>query len=494
MGTMIFLLPTDLSPDAASELERAWVAACPEQIPWPTQAKVECHQLIVQRQMGESGSLSAPWKIDGAGQVMSTSGTLIERAQPYHLLLELARGKVNQLRSQALRWQEDGFLLPVTVEELIRSASRGFCQAMAAASNAEASRTAQLTLNLSYQAAEALVQSYLKEVLQLRRQLQPRCQTNWGCRLGTVPAGAAASGLASTFHSLGLPFPWSRIEPSPDRYDWSQQDALLDWADSQGLGVIGGPLVDFSSTLLPDWLWLWERDLTNLARFVSNYATAALNRYRGRIRRWHLTSASNSASVLSLSEHELLWLTVKVARVAHQIDPGLELIIGVAQPWCDYMAHDDREQSPFLFAETITRELKLAALDLEVIMGVTPRGSYCRDFLETSRLLDSYADLGVPLHVTLGYPSSRSADPKADPELCVDAGHWHDGVQESTQAEWAAAFAALAGCKPSVEAVNWIHLSDADLHQFPNCGLLDAAGKPKPSFHALQQLRRTQLD
>ena len=157
------------------------------------------------------------------------------------------------------------------------------------------------------------------------------------------------------------------------------------------------------------------------------------------------------------------------------------------------MTREDREQSPFLFAETMVRELKPAALDLELVMGVTPRGSYCRDLLETSRLLDSYAELGVPLQVTLGYPSASSVDPKADPELSVDAGYWHNGVQEVTQAEWAAAFATLALSKPSVQAVNWIHLSDAEVHQFPHCGLLDAAGKPKPSLETMQQLRETHL-
>jgi len=127
------------------------------------------------------------------------------------------------------------------------------------------------------------------------------------------------------------------------------------------------------------------------------------------------------------------------------------------------------------------------------VMGVTPRGSYCRDLLETSCLLDSYAELGVPLRVTLGYPSGSTVDPKADPELCVDAGHWHGGVHEAVQAEWAASFARLALCKPYVEAVNWVHFTDADVHQFPHCGLLDSAGKPKPSLEMFQRLRQTHL-
>ena len=59
--------------------------------------------------------------------------------------------------------------------------------------------------------------------------------------------------------------------------------------------MTGGPLVDFSAMQMPDWLWLYERDLTSLAKFMCNYIMAVLKRYRKRVRRWHLTSASNSA-------------------------------------------------------------------------------------------------------------------------------------------------------------------------------------------------------
>src|SRR5262249_26205582 len=154
------------------------------------------------------------------------------------------------------------------------------------------------------------------------------------------------------------------------------------------------------------------------------------------------TAASNSASILALSEEELLWLTVRLAEAARQVDPSVELIVGIAQPWGDYMAVQERNHSPFVFADTLIRSgLHLGALDLAVVMGVTPRGSYCRDPLEVSRLLDLYALLGVPLQVTLGYPAAVEADALADPEVSVAAGHWRDGWTPAVQAEWAAAFA-----------------------------------------------------
>jgi len=217
-------------------------------------------------------------------------------------------------------------------------------------------------------------------------------------------------------------------------------------------------------------------------------------RYRPRIRRWQLTAASNFASVLSLTEDELLGLTYRLAEAARQIDPTLEIVVGVAQPWGEYMATVERIHSPFVFADTLIRSgMNLAALDVELVMGPTSRGSYCRDLLEASRLLDLYAQLSVPMRVTLGYPSASAADLDADPEMHVGAGRWRGGYTPEVQAEWAAAFTPLALCKPYVQGAQWAHLFDAEPHQFPNCGLIDAAGKVKPAVAKLREVRERYL-
>ncbi len=97
--------------------------------------------------------------------------------------------------------------------------------------------------------------------------------------------------------------------------------------------MTAGPLIDFSPTTLPEWLWLWERDLSSIASFMADYIQTAVKRYCGRIRSWQLTAASNSAALLGLGEDEMLWLTVRMVEAARQVDPKLEIIIGIAQPW-----------------------------------------------------------------------------------------------------------------------------------------------------------------
>src|SRR5439155_13761300 len=102
-------------------------------------------------------------------------------------------------------------------------------------------------------------------------------------------------------------------------------------------------------------------------------------------------------------------------------------------------------------ADTLMRSgLNFAAIEMEVVMGVSPRGSYCRDLMETSRLLDFYSLLGTPLWVTMGYPSAAGSDPLAAKDMKADAGCWHNGFSPDVQAEWAEAFFSLALCKPTV--------------------------------------------
>jgi hypothetical protein len=107
--------------------------------------------------------------------------------------------------------------------------------------------------------------------------------------------------------------------------------------------------------------------------------------------------------------------------------------------------------------------------------------------------LNLYVLLGVPLRVTLGYPAAKGPDPQADPDQRVAGGSWHGPYSPAVQADWASAFTALAVCRPQVQAVHWVHLSDVHAHQFPHCGLLDAKGNPRPVLDRLRQLREEHL-
>ena len=495
MGSMIFDLPPDLPDDARRELERASVAGGQDGMPFPTEARLSPTRLTLHRTVEESGTLLAPWRVDGVGQLMAGSATLMERPAPYHLPLELARGKVNQVRNQAVDWATGGLVLPDALTGQMRAATVGFGRAVSRLPDPEAARLADAVLRDGYDAARQLVQTYMKQVFHVRHSRQPRLETALSCRLqAQPPAGPLGDALADAFNAVVVPLSWRTIEPTEGSFDWAAHDALVEWAVGRGLRVIGGPLVDFAGRDLPDWLWAREPDLLSRHGALADYVDRAVRRYGSTIRTWQVTAGSNCAGVLAHRDEELLWLTVRMAEAVRRVDPQLEVIVGLSQPWGDYLAEQERNQSPFLFADTLLRTgLKLTALDLEVVMGVSPRGSYCRDPLDLSRLLDLYALLGVPLHVTLGYPSAAEAPPAADPDQRAGAGWWRSGYTPEAQAEWATDFATLAVCKPFVRAVHWAHFTDAEPHHFPGCGVVDATGQPKPALHALTALRADHL-
>jgi hypothetical protein len=494
MGTLHFLLPPDLPGPAFRELERAFIIGGQDNMPFLTDVILEPGKMRVSRQEDESGSVGCPWIIGGTGTLLTSTATLIERPTPYLLPLELARGKVNQLRNQLADWVLGGLNAAPALPEAIQDATLAFGKAVAAAPGAEALPHAQSSLSKAFQAADQLVNAYIHQVFQVRHQRQQKLDTTLGIRLGmAVPASPVDEELRSAINAIALPMTWATVEPAEAEFHWDEQDRLFDWAIHAGYHVVGGPLIDCAAGCLPNWLWLWEKDLASIASFMCDYVEAVVKRYKGRIRSWQLTAGSNSNTLMGLGEEEMLWLTLRMAEAARQVDSGVDLVVGIAQPWGDYMAGQVRNHSPFVFADTLIRSgMNLAALDLELVMGVWPRGSYCRDLLEASRLLDLYALLGVPLQVTLACPS-QSSGKSISGDLAISAGQWRTGFSPEIQADWATAFGRLALCKPSVRTVFWNHLSDAEPHLLPACGLVDAAGKSKPVMKRLADLRATHL-
>src|SRR5207302_11009049 len=100
MGTMILNLPSGQPEPPGADLDRACIAGGYDNMPAPTQVARTADQLRLIRDVDESGYLVVPWQIDGIGRLMGSTATLIERPEPYRLAVELARGKLNQLRGQ----------------------------------------------------------------------------------------------------------------------------------------------------------------------------------------------------------------------------------------------------------------------------------------------------------------------------------------------------------------------------------------------------------
>ncbi len=495
MGVMKFSLSPDLSLEVTQQLERISMTSGHDGVPTPCQIQLDPAQLRIVRDVDESGYLSVPWNVKNVGNLIINTPTLIERNTPYELEIELARGKVNQLRNQTFDWLFGGLNMPPSLAQHIKDSTLAFCRSVGRFPSEDSREQAQNSLRMACEAADQLIHVYTNQVFKIRRQRQPLLDTFLGCRIEASPSNSEMeSGLLESCNGVCIPFSMHQILPNEGDYQWDLHDELVNWALEKELRVIGGPLVDFTPAGIPSWLWLWERDRTRLGKVLCEYATDVLERYKDKITTWQVTAASNLPGVLSLKDDELLWLTLQIAETVKRTAPDVEIVVSISQPWGDYAREGDYVYSPFVFVDTLLRSgINVSALDLEIVMGVSPRGSYCRDLLDLSRLLDFFALLGIPLHVTLGYPAPGEEIPATDSDVGFDNGYWRAGLDPHTQSDWASEFGSLALCKPYVRAVKWTQFQDTPHSSFPCCGLFDLEGQSRPVLQRWRRIKEKHL-
>lgn len=495
MGSMTFLLPEKRSAAADAALRMACLAGGYDQNPVPTRIAVEDNKLIVSRDVNESGYLLVPWPVEPFGGILTTSATLRERPEPYRLLVELARGKLNQVRCQTVEWQTLGLRTPADYEVALRDTNALFAKAALSQSSPEADRLAGEALAASYNLADRLVHTYTEQVFETRHQDEGKLATRFAALVNRPPTGDALEEYRRTFTAVHIPFRWCDLEPAEAKYEWAATDQAVAAAEATGLPIAGGPVIDLTPGMVPTWAGGWEGDLPTLAAFMCDFLETVLNRYRGRIRRWQVCNGFNHADAFGLTDDDRLRLAARLFDAAARVDSEIELVLGIAQPWGDYLVSEDQTIPPFQFADDLIRSgLRVGAVELEIKMGSTPRGSWPRDLLETCRIVDLFGLLGLPVEVSLGCPSSAQADPAAalhgqKPNDFPGKG----GPSPAAQAKWGAAFAALTLCKPHVRSVTWDHWAEGAPHLYPNSGLFEADGRPKPLLARLEAIRTAHL-
>ena len=498
MGSTSFLLPDPLSSAAAATLQDACVASTVssyDQTPVPTRVQITGDRLTLTRDQNESGYLVVPWPVEPFGTIVVTSTTLRERPEPYRLLVELARGKLNQVRAQTAEWQGIGLRTGPDFDRALVDVTRSFGRAALAGTPSEADSLATRVLEQTHGLADRLSRDYVEQMLATRHSTEGALDTRLMARHTRALRGSAGDEYTRAFNAANVVFRWRDVEPNEAHYDWTEADAAVAAALAAGLPVTIGPVIDLAPGMLPAWAAGWESDLPALAAVMCDYLETAVSRYKGDVRRWIVCAGFNHADAVGLCDDDRLRLAFRLFEAAAQVDPNLELVLSVAQPWGDYLVSEDQTISPITFPDDLVRAgVRLAAVELELRVGTRPRGSLPRDLLDTARVLDVFGMLGLPLEVLLSLPSSDAEDPAAaDHRQAVWRHGWRAGPSPEGQAEWGASLAALAMCWPQVRAVTWDHWSDADPHIVPFGGLLDASGRPKPLLARLRALRTEHL-
>lgn len=490
MGQLKFRFPSPLPAPRLADLRKSYVTGLDRT---PSRLSVEIRKdiMICQRSTTESGRLFAPWQVEGVGTQFIGTATLGERPEPYNLSIELARGKLNDVRNQLADWKQMGLKVPADLDNLVGDALRAFVQAsLGRADQASSHAAAQKSLALAASASLSLVETYVGQVLQ-NRLTAGKLPTQLAIGLdGDVSGLAWAGKIVPSFNTAQLHCPWKALSPTEGKNRWEELDSQLAWATRKKLAIQAGPLIDLRAGALPDWIWLWSGDFDAIVGMAVDVVRQAVTRYRGKIPLWHLINRPGSTDILGMSEEDQIRLTARLLQVARQADPSAQFLVGLDRPWAEWMASSTFQLGPLHLADYLARaELGMAGIALEIAPGYSSPGSHLRDLLDFSRMLDLYAMLNYPLYLSIVMPSGTALDPQADSHVNVEVDQWPSPPTDASQASIAARWIALAVAKPFVRSVAWRQLDDSSPHLYPHGGLVRPNQTPKPLLEWLRTFR-----
>jgi len=490
MGQLRFVIPRPerIAHDAPG---RAYFAG-PEGIPWESRTFYHDGLLTLERDTRESGNLHFPWNVPGHGEWMLSSASLMERAKPYNLPVELARGTINRLRNQSYLWQSAGMQLSEPFLAELKQAIVEFGKAASSqAVPAQASDYANVALTHAFTALRRLGRDYTDQVLAIRRGSGNPLSTLLGARIESVPERTMATHFLSAFNTALISPLWREIETTAGQLNWDSLDRQVQWCKDNGLRICMGPLLSLDVRMVPDWLYLWEGDFEELEGYIASFIEAVVQRYKGRVQLWHVAARMNQPGTIEFNEEERLKLVVDALHRVRSLDPRVPTIVSFDQPWAEYIAREDQELSPLHFADTLARgELGLAGVGLEWNLGYSPGGTQPRDCIEVSRLLDRWTQIGLPLCVFLTIPSGLDADPLAKLSSRPIPNWMPSGVSQKTQQATVDWLLPLLLAKQAVQAIFWNQLRDDLPHDYPHGGLFDIRGRAKPAVQNIISLRR----
>lgn len=489
MGHMRFHVPhrERLPPDS---LQCAYISGI-EGIPSMVAASWHKHDLVLRRDMNESGNLFIPWVVRGVGELMLSTTSLMEREAPYNLTIELARGTVNRLRNFAADWEAAGMQLPDAVGRSLREAVQAFIQAASAQRDAGSHAAAEQAIVHGCVGIEALGEEFSRHMIYLRTRTDPRLPTMVACRLHPFPQPPAVlEGVQRAFNSVVIPLSWRAIEKNAGDFCWDSVDQPLQWARASGLRVCAGPLLQLDAARVPEWLYLWEDDFEDLRASAMRYVEAAVRRYNDHVQVWNCAARLNLKGALNLTEEQKLRLAVDAVQTIRKIDSRKPVTITFDQPWSEYMAREDHDFAPLNFADAMVRaDLGLTGIGLEFNLGYWPGGTRWRDWLDINRQIDRWSLLGLPLLVHMTLPSAQTTDPQATSSARVIATEGEAPITPESQRRQMERLVRLLLAKPVVHGLVWSQLSDAWPHELPHGGLFDPQQRPKPALDALIAMR-----
>ena len=488
MGVMRFLVHPPVDVAGWPEHQEAFISGFDGRI-FPTLVDFDGQLLTCRRSYSDSGKVSLPWTVPGIGRPVISTTSLRESDQTYFLPLELARGKLSQVRDQAATWEMARMAIPSEFLQQQSSAFHALAHASATQNDPDrCAESAGQAISHACQAADILAHSYVVQRMASIRRSSHHAPNLIGTTLDeTVLNKSGRRIFQENFNTGCVPIRWSDIEPVEGVYNWELIDELIEVCSENRAIVRGGPLISLDRGGLPGWLAPWNSDFLNLMSFVCDFVDTAVSRYTGRVRIWEISTGGNLGGVFNLTEEQCLSLTARTLEAGVRTDSDSQFFIRIEQPWGEYQRAGRHQLSPFQFVDALVRSnLGLSGVTLEINVGYSNRACFTRDLLSISQLIDLWSLLGLQIHVVLTCPSGSTCDSLADDNVLVRQNSLNEPWSESAQHDWMKKVVSLLIAKPTVTGVFLSQFSDGIPHRFPHGGLLSTSGQPKKMLSVFQ--------
>lgn len=492
MGQHVFHVPNANSWDTTF-WDSCYVTGI-EGIPWAGRVFADQSGFRLERDIHESGKVTILWPTQECGIVSLNTASLRSQPDPYFLPLELARGTLHRVRSRAFEWQRIGLKLPDAFCQGAEKSLEKFLDGLLTGDLAKRSTCSQESIEQILGASRSLAESFIQQSLAARQIQEPKLSTLLGVKLEAHADWKAQAELAlPAMNMASIALEWGKIEADSGRTNYQVFDEQIEWAKRNNLRVSGGPIISLQPHSMPQWIYLLN-DFDTLLDAACEFVRKTVLRYKGKVNLWSAAAGLNTPNDLGLSDDQVLRLAVGIIQTVRRTDDRTPVVMHVDMPWAEYLGRNSRAISPLHFADALNRaDLGLSGLGLDINLGYTPGGSYPRDLIDASDMIDHWSMLGLPLVATITTPLPKVEDPLANPRMKI-VSNWKHGLPfETTQIPSAARgidLLRLLLAKPNVHAIIWGQMSDRFPHPFPQSGLLDSQGKMTPELEFLIRTRQ----
>jgi hypothetical protein len=463
-----------------------------EGIPWKCHHNLSGTQFSIGREIDESGKLNIVWPTSTLGNLCLSSTSLRVRDEPYVLMAEIARGTVYRLKSQTFEWQRIGLKLPDNFFPLAEASLNELLRALVTRDIGVLNTSAQQAINLAIEAATLLSNTFSQQALEARRNNEGRLATLLGVQLAADRlSGSIAESVKSSFNLVAVQSDFASVTRSTGGVDYGPFDAQIELASQADQKICLGPLVDFRPNRIPQWMFMLDENFESVLEAAVQHVNRSVDRYRGQVHLWNCATGLNVPNNMGWSDEEVLRMAVSLIETVRRNDDRSPVLLTIDQPWSEYLRDDATGISPLHFADALIRaDLGLSGLALELNFDCWPGGSFPRDPIELSRLIDRWSMLGLPLMVIISKPTT-ALTPGDGSRL---SGWKTQGSAGSLSAE---TMLRLLISKPSVHAVIWnsdgSHSGSAIPGACSCTSLWNAQGESLPLLGQMAELRTTYL-